>query len=120
MANVKAETVEKWIPLVYDHSSSTIYCTGHEKPMNKGNIKRHIEGVVVHKGTFKKPQKEFYFDFQFLCNFLGSQVKNIASKEFLQKYMCCNCCVRFIRPSFLDIKLIPSIKIRKMRNCRYH
>lgn len=101
MANVKAETVEKWIlgypELLYDHCSGTIYCTkceSHVKSINKGNIKRHIEGAV-HKGTFKKPQEEFYFDlikFLILCNIPWSQMKNTAFKEFFQKYVCSSCC----------------------------
>lgn len=101
MANVKAETVEKWIDghpeLIYDHSSGTIYCTkceSHLKTINKGNVKRHIEGTV-HQGKFRRPQEEFYLDlikFLILCNIPWSQMKNPAFKEFFQKYMCSTCC----------------------------
>lgn len=100
MAKVRAETVEKWISghpeLLYDHSSGTIYCTkceSHVKTISKSNVKRHIEGAV-HKGKFKMPQEEFYFDlikFLILCNIPWSQMKNPAFKEFFQKYMCSTC-----------------------------
>lgn len=53
MANVKAETVEKWISdnpeLLYNHASGLIFCTkceSHVKATCKGNVKRHVKGAV--------------------------------------------------------------------------
>ena len=101
MANVKAETVEKWISghpeLLYDHASGTIYCSkceSHLKTINKGNVKRHIEGAV-HQGKYKRPEEEFYFDlikFFILCNIPWSQMKNTTFQDFFKKYMCSTCC----------------------------
>lgn len=99
-SSVKPETVQKWIrdypELIFDAASCTIYCTKCESHLSakKSNVNRHIEGAV-HRGTYKRPQEEFYFDlikFLILCNIPWSQMKNNAFKDFFQKYMCGVCC----------------------------
>lgn len=102
-SSVKPETVQKWIrdypELIFDVASCTIYCTKCESHLSvkKSNVNRHIEGAQ-HRGTYKRPQEEFYFDlikFLIFCNIPWSQMKNNAFKVFFQKYICsvgcCNC-----------------------------
>lgn len=98
--SAKPETVEKWIrnhpELIFDATSCTLYCTKCESHLSakKSNINRHIEGAQ-HRGIYKRPQEEFYFDlikFLICCNIPWSQMKNDSFKDFFQKYICGVCC----------------------------
>lgn len=124
MANVKAETIQKWISdhpeLLYDLASGIIYCTkceSHLKVTNKSNIKKHIEGAV-HQGTFKRrPQEEFYFDlikFLILCNIPWYQMKNPAFIEFFQKYVCSVSCCTCTNRKVLDESQLRKVYLDKL------